>query len=157
MNQVQMSLPANIVLHPLLTQWFGLEHLPQLTVYTGKVELGQGIQTALRQIAAQELGLDLHQIHWVAGNTAVAPNEWYTAGSLSIENGGAALKSALGFARWLFLQAAAKNLGVAVSAIEIRQGIFSSSISSASLRLISCNNSLLSNVESYEETNLARS
>ena len=129
MNQVQTSLPPSIVSHPLLTQWFGVEHLPRLTVYTGKVELGQGIQTALRQIAAQELGLDLQQIHWVAGNTAVAPNELYTAGSLSIENGGAALKSALGFARWIFLQAAAKNLGVAVSAIEIRQGIFSSSTS----------------------------
>ncbi len=120
-------LPTYIQSHPMLDQWFGLDQLPLLSVFSGKVELGQGIQTALQQIACQELGITLDQIHWVAGNTFHSPNEWYTAGSQSIENGGASLRCALSHARWLFLNAAAKELGVDVRQIEIKAGIFSCS------------------------------
>lgn len=123
MNQVN-NLPPFIQSHPILNQWFSLNHLPLLTVFSGKVELGQGIQTALQQIAAQELGIDLDQVHWVAGNTMHSPNEWYTAGSQSIENGGASLRCALGFARWLFLNVAAKKLAVNVDQVHIHQGKF---------------------------------
>jgi CO/xanthine dehydrogenase Mo-binding subunit len=120
-----LNLPTYVQAHPMLTQWFSLDHLPMLTVYSGKVELGQGIQTALQQIACQELGITMEQIHWVAGNTLHSPNEWYTAGSQSIENGGALIRCALSYARWLFLQAASKELSVPVEQIEIRAGIFS--------------------------------
>ncbi len=121
-----LTLPANIVSNPKLSHWFGLDHLPLVTVCTGKVELGQGIQTALQQIAADELGLELEQIQWIAGDTQLSPDEWYTAGSLSIENGGAALKVALGHARYLCLQAAAKQLDVSIDTISIAKGVFSS-------------------------------
>ncbi len=121
------TLPANIVSNPKLSQWFRLDQLPLVTVCSGKVELGQGIQTALQQIAADELGVDLEQIHWIAGDTYLSPDEWYTAGSLSIENGGAALKVALGFARFLAIQVAAKQLGVSTDSITIEHGIFTSS------------------------------
>ncbi len=124
-NVQQNPLPTYIQSHPMLNQWFALDQLPLLTVYSGKVELGQGIQTALQQIACQELGITLDQIHWVAGNTFHSPNEWYTAGSQSIENGGVSLRCALSHARWLFLNAAAKALNVNVHDVQIKAGIFS--------------------------------
>ena len=122
----QITLPPNIVSNPLLSQWLNFHHLPKITVCSGKVELGQGIQTALQQIAADELGIDLEQIHWIAGDTQDSPDEWYTAGSLSIENGGTALKVALGFGRTLFLEAAARQMNVSVESVTIEKGIFTS-------------------------------
>ncbi len=127
-----LTLPANIISNPLLSQWFRLDYLPKITVCSGKVEIGQGIQTALQQIAADELGLDLDQINWIAGDTILSPDEWYTAGSLSIENGGAALKAALGFARFLATQAAAKHLDVPFETVQVSSGIFTSSQSKES-------------------------
>ena len=121
-----ITLPVSIVSNPKLSQWFRLDHLPKITVCSGKVEIGQGIQTALKQIAADQLGVDLEQLHWLAGDTQLSPNELYTAGSLSIENGGAALKLALGHARTLCLEAAAKELHVPMSSIRIESGQFSS-------------------------------
>ena len=126
----QTSLPPNIVSNPLLSQWLNFQHLPKITVCSGKVELGQGIQTALQQIAADELGIDLEQIHWIAGDTQDSPDEWYTAGSLSIENGGTALKVALGFGRTLFLEAAAQQINAPIESVTIEHGIFSSPQSS---------------------------
>ena len=121
-----LTLPANIVSNPTLSMWLRFDHLPKVTVCSGKVELGQGIQTALQQIAADELGVDLDQIIWVAGDTLSSPDEWYTAGSLSVENGGAALKAALGYARFLAIRAAAKHLGVSMETVRISGGIFTS-------------------------------
>ena len=69
-----LTLPANIISNPLLSQWFRLDYLPKITVCSGKVEIGQGIQTALQQIAADELGLDLDQINWIAGDTILSPD-----------------------------------------------------------------------------------
>lgn len=129
----QPNLPASIVNNPKLSHWFKLDHLPQVTVLSGKVEIGQGIQTALQQIAADELGIELNQVHWIAGDTHYSPDEWYTAGSLSIENGGAALKLALGYARTLCVTAAAQKLGVSASSIAIEKGIFTSSQSAQNL------------------------
>jgi len=61
---------------------------------SGKVDIGQGITTALAQIAADELDVSVTRIHIVRTDTSVSPEEWYTAGSLSIEVGGAAVKDA---------------------------------------------------------------
>jgi CO/xanthine dehydrogenase Mo-binding subunit len=129
----QATLPSSIVNNPKLSQWLGFTNLPKVTICSGKVELGQGIQTSLQQIAADELGLDLNQVHWIAGDTHASPDEWYTAGSLSIENGGSALKVAMGFARTLCIDIAAQQLQVPKESIKIANGIFSSSASSQTI------------------------
>ena len=63
-------------------------------VRTGKVELGQGILTALSQIAADELGLHPSQVRMLAADTALAPEEGVTSGSLSVQDAGTALRQA---------------------------------------------------------------
>ena len=81
-------------------------------MFTGKVELGQGILTALRQIAAEELDLPLERIAMISGDTGRTPNEGQTAGSQSVENSGTALRMAGAEARAILLELAAKRLGV---------------------------------------------
>ncbi|MEA3195677.1 MAG: nicotinate dehydrogenase subunit [Betaproteobacteria bacterium] len=65
-----------------------------VSVATGKVELGQGISTALAQIAAEELGVDLSKVKILPASTAYSPDEGVTSGSLSIQDGGKALRLA---------------------------------------------------------------
>ena len=65
-----------------------------VSIAVGKVELGQGISTALAQIAAEELGVDLSKVRILPASTAYSPDEGVTSGSLSIQDGGKALRQA---------------------------------------------------------------
>ena len=65
-----------------------------VSITVGKVELGQGISTALAQIAAEELGVELSKVRILPVNTAHSPDEGVTSGSLSIQDGGKALRQA---------------------------------------------------------------
>ena len=97
----------------MLDAWLRIAPNGTVTIFTGKIELGQGIGTALSQIAADELDVDLARIDVVSGDTARTPNEGQTAGSLSVEQSGTALRFACAEARDLLLTAAAAKLGVA--------------------------------------------
>jgi CO/xanthine dehydrogenase Mo-binding subunit len=71
-----------------------LERDGTVTIITGKVELGQGILTALAQIAAEELEVPLERIRILPPSTAYSPDEGVTSGSLSIQDGGSGLRKA---------------------------------------------------------------
>src|SRR5262249_61839876 len=77
-----------------LTQRVHFERDGTVSIATGKVELGQGILTALAQIAAEELDVPLEKIRMLTPSTAYSPDEDVTSGSLSIELGGSALRRA---------------------------------------------------------------
>src|SRR5262245_39832729 len=77
-----------------LTQRVHFERDGTVSIATGKVELGQGILTALAQIAAEELGVPLDKIRMLTPSTRYSPDEDVTSGSLSIELGGSALRRA---------------------------------------------------------------
>ena len=63
-----------------------------MVVHTGKVEIGQGIKTAIAMIAADELDVDLTRIRIQTADTEVTPNEFVTAGSMSVEDSGGAVR-----------------------------------------------------------------
>src|SRR5437879_10514979 len=90
----QEKLPGSLANNRTLDAWLRINADGTATVFTGKVELGQGILTALRQIAAEELDLPLDRITMVSGDTGLTPNEGQTAGSQSVENSGTALRMA---------------------------------------------------------------
>lgn len=73
-------------------QWVTLMPDGTVEVRSGKVELGQGILTALAQIVADELDIDITRVHMVPAQTGVSPNEGYTAGSLSVQQSGTTLR-----------------------------------------------------------------
>ena len=77
-----------------LTQRVHFERDGTVTIASGKVDLGQGISTALAQIAAEELGVPLEKIRILPANTAYCPDEGVTSGSLSIQDGGKGLRKA---------------------------------------------------------------
>src|SRR5262249_45629362 len=83
---------------------------------------GQGVLTAMAQIAADELDIAMERITIRSGDTEKVPNEGYTAGSQSIQFGGVALRQALAEVRALFLDQAAEVPACKASELSIRDG-----------------------------------
>src|SRR5262245_58696683 len=88
------KLPGSLGTEPMLDAWIRIDAAGKGTIFTGKAELGQGIKTALLQIAADELGLPPDQLVLVTADTARTANEAYTAGSLSMQNSATAIRHA---------------------------------------------------------------
>ena len=103
----------------MLDAWIRIGADGIATVSTGKVEFGQGILTALAQIAAEELDLPLDRVRMISGDTERAPNEGVTAGSQSIENSGTALRLAGAQVRAILVELAAKRLGLDAAALSV--------------------------------------
>ena len=122
MSEVALPLPVNLEKNRRLDRWLRFSPEGRLQVFSGKVEIGQGILTALAQIVAEELDLPLESIDMIAANTGFSPNEAVTSGSLSIQDSGAALRQACAQARAIFLAAAAARWGVAAEALRIAAG-----------------------------------
>lgn len=121
--QQKAKLPGSLNANRMLDAWLHLNVDGSATVFTGKVDLGQGITTALTQIAADELDLPLARIAIISGDTARTPDEGYTAGSLSIQMSGTALRLACAEARAMLLDAAAKRWGVAADTLKTADGM----------------------------------
>jgi len=116
------GLPGSLGASPMLDAWLRIAVDGKVTIFTGKVELGQGALTALAQIAAEELDLTLAEIRMVSGDTELTPDEGYTSGSQSIERGGIALRFACTEARAILLDRAASLLGVPVARLNVAGG-----------------------------------
>jgi len=97
---------------PFLDSWIRVEANGAITVFTGKAELGQGIKTALLQIAAEKLDTSLDQLVIVTADTARTPDEGYTAGSHSVQDSGTAIMHAATQVRQLLIEQAATRSGV---------------------------------------------
>jgi CO/xanthine dehydrogenase Mo-binding subunit len=119
------KLPVSLAANPRLSSWVKFGSDGEVTVSPGKVEIGQGIVTALAQIAADELDVDLARVQMVRASTATSPNEGVTSGSLSIQQSGRAIRQACAEIRQIFLTAAADRLGVDAAALEISDGTIS--------------------------------
>jgi nicotinate dehydrogenase subunit B len=123
----QERLPGSLQNNRKLDAWIRINADGTATVCSGKVELGQGILTALHQIAAEELDLPLTRITMISGDTGRTPNEGQTAGSQSVENSGTALRMAGAEVRAILLDLAAKRLGVAADQLTVADGVISAS------------------------------
>jgi nicotinate dehydrogenase subunit B len=108
--------------NPRLDRWVGFESDRTVRISTGKVELGQGVLTALVQIAAEELDVPPARIRLVSGVTAQSPNEGYTAGSRSIEESGGSIRLVCAEVRGLFLDHIAGVLDCPRSELAINDG-----------------------------------
>jgi nicotinate dehydrogenase subunit B len=118
----QERLPGSLQNNRRLDAWIRINPDGGATIFTGKVELGQGILTALAQIAAEELDLPLSRIEMISGDTGQTPNEGHTAGSLSVENSGTALRMAAAEVRTILIDLAAKRLGATTDQLTVADG-----------------------------------
>ena len=118
----QQTLPPLLASNPRLDQWVGFPSSGRVAVSTGRVEIGQGVLTAMLQIAAEELEVAPERILLQTGDTDLTPNEGYTAGSQSIQFGGVALRMACAEVRALFLDQAAASFGYTRADLAVRDG-----------------------------------
>jgi nicotinate dehydrogenase subunit B len=121
--QTPSPLPGSLQKNRMLDGWLRINADGTVTAFTGKVEIGQGIVTALAQIVADELEVDLARIDMVSGDTSRTPDEGVTSGSRSIEESGSALRFACAEARGILLETAAAKLGTPASSLRVEDGI----------------------------------
>ena len=119
------KLPVSLAANPKLSSWARFSPEGHVLVSPGKVEIGQGIVTALAQIAADELDVDIGRVQMVRASTAGSPNEGVTSGSLSVQQSGRAIRYACAEIRQIFLGAASDRLGVGIDALDIKDGTIS--------------------------------
>ncbi|SDM31596.1 CO or xanthine dehydrogenase, Mo-binding subunit [Catalinimonas alkaloidigena] len=105
-----------------INAWLRLREDNSVTVLTGKIEIGQGVLVALRQIAAEELDVPLARVEVVMADTGQTPDERYTAGSASIESSGMAIRQAAAEARQQLLERAAQRFNVPVAQLSVTDG-----------------------------------
>src|SRR5262245_16070919 len=120
--QAGPPVPPMIRNNPQLDAWVRIAPDGSVTVMTGRVELGQGILTAMRQVAADELDVAPARIALISGDTALTPNEGVTAGSLAVKLGSTALGLACADARATLVGVAAKAWGVEPQAVKVEDG-----------------------------------
>jgi CO/xanthine dehydrogenase Mo-binding subunit len=116
------KLPPSLVANPNLSSWVKVSAEGHVVVSPGKVEIGQGIVTALAQIAADELDIELSRVRMVRASTTSSPNEGVTSGSLSVQQSGRAIRHVCAEVRQIFLAAAADRLGVGIDALAVSDG-----------------------------------
>ncbi len=121
-GMIANTLPQSLIDNPILSQWIGFEDKDRVRVGSGKVEIGQGILTALSQIAAEELDIRFEQVRLVSGQTDISPGEGFTSGSYSIAVGGASIRLVCAEVRALFLDRAAEKLGCKAGELSVEAG-----------------------------------
>ncbi|MCC2971001.1 molybdopterin cofactor-binding domain-containing protein [Massilia sp. IC2-476] len=118
------ALPGSLENEPWLDAWLRVGADNRVTLFTGKVELGQGIRTALLQVAAHELQIDPGRMVLITADTERTPDEGYTAGSHSMQDSATAIRYAAGQVRALLHDKAATHLKVPAAALAQDNSVF---------------------------------
>ena len=120
-----MAAPRKTLAIDQVDGFIAIDAKGRVTVYSGKVDLGTGVFTALTQIAAEELSVPFDHVSLVQGDTALTPDQGNTWGSLTIQAGGMQIRQACATAREALLAQAAQKLGVARGEISVKDGVCS--------------------------------
>lgn len=127
------TLPTNLARNPDLDSWLQINADGSISVSSGKCEIGQGIQTALAQIVADELEVDINRLEMRNVDTSYSPDEGATTGSNSVQQSGSALRVAAADARRLLLENAASQLGHPIDQLSVDDGRVTASSSTDSI------------------------
>ena len=127
------KLPGSMGRAKTVNAWLELLEDGTIRVLSGKVELGQGIRTAIQQVAAEELDMDLKKVQVHLAETGVTPNEGYTGASASIQNSAMSVRYAAATARQELLLLASKKLNTAVDNLLLYNGLVKSKQNKESL------------------------
>jgi CO/xanthine dehydrogenase Mo-binding subunit len=114
--------PAAPPAEDAINAWLEILDDGAVRVLTGKIELGQGISTAVAQVAAEELDMDMARVKVIIAETGRTPNEGYTAGSGSIESSAMAIRRAAAAARQKLLELAAARMQAQQSDLRLANG-----------------------------------
>jgi nicotinate dehydrogenase subunit B len=112
--------------------WLKIDGAGRVTLFSGKVEIGQGILTAFTQIAAEELDVPLASITVIQGDTSRTPDQGVSSASRSVSTGGPQVRKAAAEARQVLLELASKRLGAPVADLKVADGVISGATSKVS-------------------------
>lgn len=118
------KLTGSLIANPRMDRWIAFLDDKTARVASGKVEIGQGVVTALRQIAAEELNLPLDRVTLISGDTDIGPDEMYTTSSLSISMSGRSIRLVAAEAVSLLKEKAALRLNCAPDGLSVVDGAF---------------------------------
>ncbi len=121
--RAQGALAAKPVVLTEVDSFLSIDAKGLVKVYSGKVDLGTGVATALRQIVAEELDVPLASVDLVQGDSMLTPDQGKTWGSLTIQIGGMQLRNAAATAKGALIDEAAKRLGVEKAALRVSDGV----------------------------------
>lgn len=119
----QADASAKSMVKTQVAAWLGVGADGRVTVYSGKVDLGTGVRTALMQMVAEELDVNFNRIDMVMGDTLTTLDQGQSAGSLSLQNGGSTLRQAAASARQALLASAAARWQVNASDLVVSDGV----------------------------------
>ncbi len=105
--------------------WIAIHGDNTASVYSGRVNLGQGSPNGLLMIAGEELDMDMSQLKWIESDTNVTPDTGNTIGSSSITQAGPPLRAGAASARQVLLSLASTQLGVPVGSLSVKSGVVS--------------------------------
>src|SRR6201987_5911810 len=122
-TRAEGAAPAPRMLDPgALDSFLAVDGDGTVTVFCGKVDLGQGLRIAMRQIAGEELGVGVDKINYVEGDTALTPDQGRTSGSNGIQRGGMQIRRAAATAREALIALAAQRLNMAAEDLVAADG-----------------------------------
>jgi len=117
-----------------LDTWLSFDGNGLVTAFFGKMDMGQGVDTAIAQVVAEELDLDVSRVSVVMGDTHLTPNQGGASGSSGCRLGANALRNAAAEARRVFVKRASDVLGVPVESLMVSEGVVVSQ-SNAGIRI----------------------
>lgn len=103
--------------------WLAIGRDGRVVVYTGKVDLGTGVRTALAQMVAEELDVPMARVSLVMGDTALTPDQGQTASSVTIQSAGVEIRQAAATARKALVERASAKLGVPAGELQVEDGL----------------------------------
>ena len=118
------TLPASLVENPRLDRWIAFQPDRTVRIATGKIEMGQGIVTAIGQIAADELDVPFAHVAVLSGDTTHGPDEVYTTSSLSVDVSGGSVRLVCAEVRAKALERAALRLNCSRDELTVVNGRF---------------------------------
>ena len=116
------AIPARPVDPSVVDSYLSIDRSGKITLFCGKVDLGQGLRIAMPQIAAEELGVTPESIAYVEGDTALTPDQGRTSGSNGIQRGGMQVRRAAATLRAALTERAAQKLNVPADALVVKDG-----------------------------------
>lgn len=117
----QPELPGSLKTVAEIDAWIRIDS-EGVTIVTGKAELGQGLKTAVLQVACEELVVDIDKVKLITADTGRTPNEGYTAGSQSMQDSATALRHAAAQAREILIEAAARQWNIDAATLRVERG-----------------------------------
>src|ERR1700692_1479547 len=117
------AITAKVVAPDQVDGFLAIDRQGKVTVYSGKVDLGTGVRTAITQIVAEELDVPMARISVIQGDTLLTPDQGPTYGSLSIQIGGVQIRQAAATARRALLQQAARRLNIDERDLMVVEGV----------------------------------